>query len=111
MAFTGLIVFELINVLNFRSFRSTLKEIGLSSNPAIVYALIGSIIIQIVVIYHPFFQTIFRTVALSIQDWILLMIIGLPLLIVGEVYKFLQQRKDTPEYLVHTGSKIANNQK
>ena len=93
MAFTGIIIFELINVLNFRSFRWNLNNIGILSNPYILAALVVSVIIQVVVIYLPWFQVFLYTVPLSLCDWICLTAIGLPLLFAGEWYKYIRRSK------------------
>jgi Ca2+-transporting ATPase len=88
MAFTGIIFIELINVFNFRSFRQTIKSAGFFSNPYIIAAIISSFILQLIVIYTPYFQTVFGTVALSVFDWIFIIAFSLPLVIAGELYKF-----------------------
>lgn len=93
MAFTGIIIFELINVLNFRSFRWNLNNIGILSNPYILVALIVSVIIQVAVIYIPWFQIFLYTIPLSPCDWICLTAIGLPLLFAGEWYKYIRRNR------------------
>ena len=90
MAFTGIILLELVNVLNFRSFRFTLRKTGFFSNPSVIVAIIASIAIQIMVVYHPFFQSFLQTVPLGIYDWFIMLSLALPLVIVGEVYKYLK---------------------
>jgi len=96
MAFTGLIVFELYNVLNFRSFRSPLHRVGFFSNPALLYAILGSIALQVLVVYTPIFQEFLGTAPLTLADWGLLVLLGLPVLIAGETYKILRSRAGTP---------------
>ena len=93
MAFTGIIIFELINVLNFRSFRWNLTDIGILSNPFIVVALVASVIIQVAVIYIPWFQVFLSTVPMPAMDWIILAALGLPLLFAGELYKYIVRKK------------------
>ena len=89
MAFTGIIFIELINVFNFRSFRQTLKSTGFFSNPYIIAAILSSLVLQLIVVYTPCFQAVFLTVALSVSDWALIIAVSLPLVIGGEVYKFI----------------------
>lgn len=93
LAFTGIIIFELINVLNFRSLRSTLGSVGIMSNPYIIIALIASLLIQVLVIYWLPFQLFLHTVPLHLTDWIILIVIGIPLLAAGEIYKYGSSRK------------------
>lgn len=99
MAFTGLIVFELYNVLNFRSFRFPLHRIGFFSNPALLYAILGSLALQVLVVYVPVFQDFLGTAPLTLADWGLLALLGLPVLLAGEVYKILRSRGGNPRVL------------
>ncbi|MDK2988729.1 MAG: P-type Ca2+ transporter type [Methanoculleus sp.] len=92
MAFTGLIIFELYNVLNFRSFRFPLHRIGFFSNPALFLAILGSLALQALVVYVPVLQTFLGTAPLTPGDWGLLALLGLPVLIAGEAYKILRLR-------------------
>jgi Ca2+-transporting ATPase len=91
LAFTGIIVFEKINVFNFRSFKHNLINVGLFSNPYLIAAWIVTISLQIAVVYLPFFQRILHTVPLEFSDWIMLFLLGLPVLIAGEIYKYLRR--------------------
>jgi Ca2+-transporting ATPase len=92
MAFTGLIVFELYNVLNFRSFRFPLHRIGILSNPTLILAIFGSLALQAVVVYVPVFNAFLGTAPLALADWGLLALLGLPVLLAGEGYKILLLR-------------------
>ena len=89
MAFTGIIFLELINVFNFRSFRQTLKSTGFFSNPYIIAAILSSLVLQAIVVYTPYFQAVFKTTALSVSDWALIIAVSLPLVIAGELYKYI----------------------
>lgn len=94
MAFSGLIVFELYNVLNFRSFRFPLYRVGFFSNPTLIYAIFGSLALQMLVVYTPALQAFFGTVPLTLVDWGLLAALGFPILLVGEVYKIFLGREE-----------------
>ncbi|MDD4568312.1 MAG: cation-translocating P-type ATPase, partial [Methanoculleus chikugoensis] len=93
MAFTGLIVFELYNVLNFRSFRFPLHRIGFFSNPALLLAILGSLALQALVVYVPVFNVFLGTAPLTLADWGLLALLGLPVLLAGEAYKILRLKR------------------
>ncbi|WP_366515247.1 calcium-translocating P-type ATPase, SERCA-type [Methanoculleus sp.] len=92
MAFSGLIIFELYNVLNFRSFRFPLHRSGLFSNPTLFFAILGSLALQALVVYVPVLQTFLGTAPLTLGDWGLLALLGLPVLLAGEVYKIIVLR-------------------
>ena len=69
-----------------------LHRIGFFSNPTLIYAIFGSLILQMLVVYVPVFQTFLGTAPLALADWGLLLLLGLPILLAGEVYKILQSR-------------------
>jgi len=92
IAFTGIIIFEKVNVFNFRSFRFNLWDIGFFSNPFLIIAWLITISLQIMVVYFPPLQHIFHTVPLNLADWGLIFILGIPILIAGEIFKFLRKQ-------------------
>jgi Ca2+-transporting ATPase len=99
MAFAALILIELWNVLNFRSFRHPLARIGASSNRYLLVAILASAALLLLVVYHPLFQLFLGTTSLAIADWGILVLIGLPPVIAAELYKGTRSRltwKDSP---------------
>ncbi|MDD3858036.1 MAG: cation-transporting P-type ATPase, partial [Methanoculleus sp.] len=94
MAFTGLVIFELYNVLNFRSFRFPLHQIGFFTNPALILAILGTLALQVLVVYVPILQIFLGTAPLALADWGLLALLGLPILIAGEAYKIIRLRRE-----------------
>ncbi|CAD7782346.1 MAG: Calcium-transporting ATPase [Candidatus Methanoperedenaceae archaeon GB37] len=92
IAFTGIIIFEKINVFNFRSFRFNLWDIGFFSNPFLIIAWLITVSLQIMVVYFPPLQHILHTVPLNLADWGLIFILGIPILIAGEIFKFLRKQ-------------------
>ncbi|QSZ67493.1 HAD family hydrolase [Methanofollis aquaemaris] len=87
LAFTGLVVFELVNLFNFRSLHAGILETGVFSNPFLIAAAAISLLLQVAAVYAPPLQAAFRTVPLGGADWLLLLLVGLPLLLAGESYK------------------------
>jgi Ca2+-transporting ATPase len=65
IVFTTLTMSQLGNVLALRSSRESLFQIGVTSNLAMLGALIVTLALQLVIIYVPFFQNIFDTEALT----------------------------------------------
>ncbi|MDI6720348.1 MAG: HAD-IC family P-type ATPase [Methanomicrobiales archaeon] len=90
LAFSGIVVFEMVNILNFRSFRTPLLQTGILTNRWLVLALIATLILQALAVYNPLLQTALGTTALALSDWLVLFLLGLPLLIVGEAYKTIR---------------------
>lgn len=93
MAFTGIILIEKANVLNFRSFTTPIASIGWFSNAWLLLAILLAILLQIAAVYVPFLQNAFQTVPLSLADWIVLSLIALPIFVVSEVVKWASQKK------------------
>lgn len=75
IAFTTLVFAQLLYVFECRSVRYSIFELGLFSNMYLVVAVCISMLMQLAVIYIPFFQSVFKTVPLKLEHWFL--IIGL----------------------------------
>ena len=92
MAFTTLVLFQLFNVLNARSdSRSAFRR--LFDNPWLWGALTFSLGLQFAVIYLPFLQRAFDTVALSLTDWGLCVLVGSSVLWLRELSKWISRRQ------------------
>lgn len=65
MAFTTLVVLELVRVQMVRS----QYHMSIFSNPYILLALASSFFLQLLVVYTPLLQTVFGTVALNFAEW------------------------------------------
>ena len=65
MVFTTLCLAQMGNALAVRSERRTLLALGLFSNRPLLGAVLLTVVLQVAVIYVPFLQAIFRTVALT----------------------------------------------
>ncbi|WP_165247361.1 cation-translocating P-type ATPase [Paludisphaera soli] len=69
MAFTTLMMFQLVNVFNARSDDESAFH-GLFRNPWLWGAVGLSLLLHVAVIYAPFLQVAFSTTALSLNDWL-----------------------------------------
>jgi Ca2+-transporting ATPase len=87
VAFTGLIVLEMINVINFRALRVPLSTTGFFSNPFLLLAWVFSFGILLCAIYVPFLQNVLHTVSLRWADWGLILLVSLPIFLLVEAYK------------------------
>jgi Ca2+-transporting ATPase len=87
MAFTTLMLFQLFNVFNCRStWRSAFN--GFFENKWLIAAVALSLFTQLLVIYVPFLQAAFHTVALSAFDWLIATTVGATLLVAMELVKW-----------------------
>ncbi len=88
MAFTTLMMFQLFNVYNCRSnWRSAFS--GFFDNKWLLVAVIFSLSTHLMVIYVPFLQTAFHTVALSATDWLVVTGVSATLLVIVELVKLV----------------------
>jgi len=87
MAFTAFVMFQLYNALSCRSQEKTLLRTGLFTNRYLLLALAASFALQLAVIYLPFLQLLFGTVALSARELLIAVTLGASALFVGEMMK------------------------
>ena len=87
MVFTTAVFFELFFVLNCRSENKSVFKKGISDNKKLLLALLASFILQLLTIYFPPFQQIFKTVALELKElFIILAISASSLLVLPEIF-------------------------
>jgi Ca2+-transporting ATPase len=87
VAFATLVMAQLIHVFDCRSERSIYHR-NPFQNLYLVGAVISSVILMLIVIYYPPLQTIFHTVSLAPEEWLLIMgLASLPtFLLVGTLF-------------------------
>ncbi len=86
-AFTGMVVFELVATLAFRSFRRPVLSLGLFSNPLLLAGMAAGLAAQLAAIYWPPLQGLLRTQPLGLAEWQRIALLALPLLVVPELVK------------------------
>jgi Ca2+-transporting ATPase len=92
VAFTFMAFSQLFNVVNMRSLNVSIFKIGFFSNKFMVFALFISVVVQLLVIYTPFFQKVFRFESLDVKEWILIIISSSLIFFVIEFYKAFKRR-------------------
>ena len=88
IAFTTLVLFQIFNVINARSDERSAFS-GLFSNAWLWAAIAGSVVLQILVVYVPFLQRGFGTVALNTNDWAFAAAVASSVLWVRELSKLI----------------------
>ena len=88
MAFTTLIFFQLFNVFNARSDERSAFA-GLSSNRWLLAAIVFSLAMQVAVVYAPFMQSAFGTVAIDAGDWLQCAAVASSVLWLREAWKLV----------------------
>ncbi|MFA4904915.1 MAG: cation-translocating P-type ATPase [Candidatus Margulisiibacteriota bacterium] len=89
MAFTTLSFFQMSHVMNCRSFDKSLFRIGWLSNPQLILAVAGTLLMQMAVIYLPPLQAVFKTTALSFQELTTILLISSTPILAVEIRKFV----------------------
>ena len=90
MAFTALAFSQLIHAFNNRSTRKSIFDIGIGTNIYLVWAAVISIVLQIIVVQSNWGNSIFKTEALNLTEWIYIAIFSMIPLLVVEVKKQLR---------------------
>uniref|UniRef100_A0AAY4ACL0 Calcium-transporting ATPase n=1 Tax=Denticeps clupeoides TaxID=299321 RepID=A0AAY4ACL0_9TELE len=91
MTFTCFVFFDMFNALSSRSQTRMVHEIGLCSNRMFCYAVMASILGQLLVIYFPPLQKVFQTESLSILDLLFLVGLTSTVCIISEAIKKLER--------------------
>ncbi len=86
---------EKVNVFNFRALRAPLSAVGWWSNRWVMMAVVGTLGLQLAAVYVPFMQRALHTVALNWLDWVVMLVVAVPLLLVSESLKRLGWRHRT----------------
>ncbi|MBW3011482.1 HAD-IC family P-type ATPase, partial [Candidatus Woesearchaeota archaeon] len=86
MAFSTLVMFQLVHVFNCRSLTHSLFKVGVFANKKLWYAILISIGLQILVIYTPL-NNFFRTVPLNLYDWGFVILFAASIFVVREIWK------------------------
>ncbi|XP_055066946.2 calcium-transporting ATPase type 2C member 1 isoform X1 [Misgurnus anguillicaudatus] len=97
MTFTCFVFFDMFNALSSRSQTRMVHEMGLCSNRMFCYAVLGSIMGQLLVIYFPPLQKVFQTESLSILDLLFLVGLTSSVCVVSEVIKKLERLRKCRE--------------
>lgn len=69
MAVTTVVLMQIFYLLNCRSLRDSVLEIGIFSNPSVYYGIILLIILQAGFIYLPFMNVLFGSAPLDLDAW------------------------------------------
>jgi magnesium-transporting ATPase (P-type) len=93
MAVTTVIVFQIFYMLNCRSLRNSVFQIGLMSNPTVYVGMAVVMLLQLGFVYLPFMNWLFDTVPLDGNAWLTSSLVGVMVLPVISVEKWLRMRR------------------
>ena len=92
VAFTVLVVAQLVHVFNCRSERLSLFQLGVWTNRPLVWAFLLSLVVQVAVLTIPAAAPIFKVAPLPIEDWALMGATGFLPFVIMESIKLLRRR-------------------
>ena len=82
-----------IHVINCRSEKKSIFDNIFKKNPFVLFTIVGSILLQILVMEVPFLARALQTTKVPFIHMILLFLVALPILTVMELYKHLKKNK------------------
>jgi len=92
-AFIVLACSQLFHSYNCRNLRESLFTIGIFTNKKLILATLVSFFLQMAVVYAPFLQKVFKTEALGLFDWLLVITISSFPLWAMEALKLLNKKR------------------
>jgi Ca2+-transporting ATPase len=92
VAFTVMVMMELFHAFNSRSDRRSLFSVGFTRNRALLASIAVSVGLQLAILYvYPLAQ-VFQVTALSLLDWVVIVLASLSIFIVVEIIKLIDRR-------------------
>ena len=92
-ALTTMVFFQFYQALNCRSETESIFSMRPMSNPFLFYSMIAAFFAQLAVLYVPAFQWIFRTVPLTMTEWLEVGLVTVTVVIAVEIDKWIRRNK------------------
>jgi Ca2+-transporting ATPase len=96
-AFCAIVSFQLLLAFSARSEEESLLAIGPFSNRKLVLAVLVSFMAQLAVVYLPGVGGAFGTVPLTVEEWALVITVGLTGLVANEAWKAVARARSRPK--------------
>jgi Ca2+ transporting ATPase len=88
MSLSILVVVEMLNAINSLSENESLLTFPLWNNIYLVFAICLSMALHFMILYVRFFTDLFQILPLNYDEWIAVLIISAPVILIDEVLKF-----------------------
>ena len=88
LSLTVLVAIEMFNTLNALSENGSLLVMPPWVNPWLLLAMSVSFGLQFLILYVPFLEQVFVIVPLSLNEWLLVLAVSLPMILIDETLKF-----------------------
>ncbi|OEL26074.1 Calcium-transporting ATPase 1, endoplasmic reticulum-type [Dichanthelium oligosanthes] len=96
LSLSVLVAIEMFNSLNALSEDSSLLSMPPWVNPWLLVAMSVSFGLHFLILYVPFLATVFGIVPLSLNEWLLVLLVALPVVLIDEVLKFVGRCTSSP---------------
>ena len=93
IAFCVMVVSQLFHSFNCRNARRSLFDIGVFTNKKLLMATGLSVVMQVAIVYTPFFEDIFRVRPLGLNDWITVFGFSSLTFVIMEVIKYCKRER------------------
>lgn len=88
LSLSVLVFIEMFNAFNSLSENGSLLTVPPWVNPWLILAVFVSVFLHCVIVYVPFYNSIFGITALNTHDWLMVLSFSLPVIFIDEVNKF-----------------------
>jgi Ca2+-transporting ATPase len=92
-ALVTLVMSQLVHVFECKSEKRGLFVINLFSNPYLVYAVFSSVLLLLAVIYLPFLRSVFGTMPLTTNDWMISVGFSLLVPVISSIIRDIKNKK------------------
>lgn len=92
LAFMTLIACQLFYSFSFRHEHKSIFKVGFFSNKYLIGAVIVGLILQLLVLYIPFMQAAFKLQPIGLNDWLLILGLGVVPLLANELVKVFSRK-------------------
>ncbi|HSC24995.1 MAG TPA: HAD-IC family P-type ATPase [Candidatus Babeliales bacterium] len=92
MTLITMAMYQWFNAWNCRSETHSLFTIGLFSNTWLIAVMALVLALQSAIVYVPYMRYVFKTVPLSLHDWIIVIVITAPIIFMEEIRKLVVKR-------------------
>ncbi|KAK9145718.1 hypothetical protein Sjap_005621 [Stephania japonica] len=93
LSLSVLVSIEMFNSLNALSEDNSLLKMPPWKNPFLLVAMSVSFGLHFLILYMPFLANVFGIVPLSLKEWILVILVSMPVVLIDEVLKFFARRR------------------
>lgn len=94
MTLAAIVFCQIAAAINCRTQFISVFKIGIFSNRHVLIGILSEVVILLLLIYVPFFQGVFNTGPLKLVNWLFLIAIPIPLILIDELRKWIIRRKN-----------------